>query len=146
MARTKSGTPADAPSPYRGSIKHKRRPGRGRKGTICPEWTHAATEQGLGVDAQDHAWSSTVAHRLFQRAVIDPGTGRRFNTERGIAFEAKSTGDGTWHGYPVPWNAIPAGIKDAWVATGVVTTGDLDRYFERPAQEIYWAWEADRDG
>ena len=84
---------------YRGSQKHKNRPSRGLKGTLCPEWTHAASDGGFSGDPQLHRWIETEAHRLFENASIVGE--RRFATDRGIAFEAKPTSDGTWHGFPI---------------------------------------------
>ncbi len=131
---------------YRGSIKHKARPGRGRKGTICPEWTHETPSGGLGNKVEDHDWPSTVAHHLFGQALADESrAGRVFATERGVAFEAKSSNDGTWHGYPVPWNVVPAALKERWRDEGRVTRAQLKRYLARPTTDIKWALETDHD-
>ncbi len=134
------------PSPYRGSPKHKNRPARGRKGTMCPEWTHAAQNRGLGNDVFEHPWIETVAHALFARAeesTSEPG--RRFATERGIAFEAKSSADGTWHGHPVPWEEVPDDLVDRWRAMGVVSGRDLQRYLSKAKSDYRWPLESDDD-
>ena len=131
---------------YRGSLKHKSRPARGRKGTLCPEWTHTANEAALGNDVFAHSWLATIAHQLFARAeesALEPG--RRFATERGIAFEAKSSADGTWHGYPVPWETVPEDLKDRWRATKAVSRRDLQRYLSRAISDYRWALETDDD-
>jgi hypothetical protein len=88
---------------YRGSPKHKNRPARGRKGTLCPEWTHSSKATNLATNVSDHPWPQTEAYRLFQISEPCPeGSGRRFATGHGIAFVAVPTNDGTWHGYPLP--------------------------------------------
>lgn len=131
------------PDTYRGSLKHKSRPARGRKGTICPEWTHATPSGGLGTDPQTFDWAASPAAELFSTASVDPGDGRRFATRRGIAFEAKPTADGTWHGSPVPWEGIPAHIKDRWLDEDAVTRQDVRRYLSRAVTDIRWALETD---
>ena len=138
--------PAADSSPYRGSLKHKNRPARGRKGTLCPEWTHAAGKDALGNDVFVHPWIKTVAHELFesaQESKAEPG--RRFATARGIAFEAKPSNDGTWHGYPVPWEAVPCDLKDQWLAQGLVKRAELRRYLSRAKDDYRWALGSDDD-
>ena len=128
---------------YRGSPKHKNRPARGRKGTICPEWTHVAPCDKLGTDPHRFDWAGTPAAELFDAATVDPHDQRRYATRRGIAFEAKPTSDDTWHGFPLPWEDVPAAIKDAWLDGGFVERSALRRYFSRPEEDIYWALETD---
>lgn len=132
---------------YRGSLKHKRRPAMGRKGTLCPEWTHTREDTGekLGLDPADPAfnWSQTPAGRLFGKAEIDEHSGRRFATERGIAFEAKPTNDGSWHGYPIPWDDVPADVKDELVTSGNVKGSMLRRYASFSETVIDWAMGTD---
>jgi hypothetical protein len=99
---------------YRGSSKHKNRPVRGIKGTLCPEWTHRTTIAGLGNDVLAHAWEDTEASRLFEAATLD-ANGRRYATAKGIAFEAQATEDGAWHGYPIPWNDVPNALRRRWL-------------------------------
>ena len=132
---------------YLGSTKHKNRPADGQKGTLCPEWTHrTAARQGLGNDMTRHDWSSTPAYELLRCSELDPeGSGRRFATERGIAFAARDSNDGTWHGYPIPWQQVPAALKDRWLAAGVVRKRDLRRYMDKPDGDIRWALESDGD-
>src|SRR5271156_22314 len=48
-------------SKYRGSLKHKNRPALGRKGTLCPEWTHNVTGVGFNTDTFAHNWKGPVA-------------------------------------------------------------------------------------
>lgn len=133
------------PETYRGSIKHKDRPARGRKGTLCPDWTHRTADgKRLGTEMDKHAWDQTEAHRLFMGSRPCPeGSGRRFATSRGMAFVAVSTNDGTWHGYPVPWNDVPSELKSAWQSARLVSRRDLARYLDRPKDDIRWALESD---
>lgn len=132
---------------YRGSLKHKNRPANGRKGTICPEWTHTRDDSGdkLGLDPADpnFSWKHTPAGKMFIGATEEAGTGRRFATDQGIAFEAKPTGDGSWHGYPIPWDDVPATVKDALVDQGGVRNKQLRRYASFSESAIYWALETD---
>ncbi|RAI39880.1 hypothetical protein [Rhodoplanes roseus] len=133
------------PEFYRGSKKHKNRPATGRKGTLCPEWTHI-TDVGLGNDVDTHPWEETQAGRLFENSLPCPdGSGRRFATARGIAFVAVPTNDGTWHGYPVPWQSVPAALKNRWQDEKLIRSRDLKRYMERPTDEVHWALESDDD-
>jgi hypothetical protein len=133
---------SDTPT-YRGSSKHKNRPTGEQKGSLCPEWTHVAPDGGFGTDAYRHDWSRTKATTLFAEADVEPKTGRRYATERGIAFEAKSTADGTWHGYPIPWENVPNAIRLAWVKNGKVLRSDIKRFFSFDRNDILWALETD---
>ena len=128
---------------YRGSLKHKDRPARGRKGTICPEWTHIGPTEALGTDPHAFPWTATPAADLFAVATIDPSDQRRYATRRGIAFEAKPTEDGTWHGYPLPWEDVPAWLKNRWLDDGAVTKREVRRFFSRPEKDIRWALDSD---
>jgi len=131
-------------SAYRGSPKHKNRPARGRKGTRCPEWTHVTISDGYKGDPFAHDWDQTEAHELFKISEFDPGgSGKRYATARGIAFVGQSSADGTWHGYPEPWNRIPAALKDRWLAEKKMTVRDLKRYSDFPKDNISWALEVD---
>lgn len=121
---------------YRGTIKHKRwRPGGGY-GTLCPRWTHEASSQGFAGDPLGHPWEETQAHAMFTESVLAED-GRRYATRRGIAFVAVASGDGTWHGYPVPWQNVPRNVRDALVAEGRVTRRETRRVVDRT--DIRWA-------
>ena len=113
----------------------------GAKGTLCPDWTHDAPDGRLGADTATHLWQATRAAGLFSRAVEDKTTGRRYATERGVAFEAKDGNDGTWHGFPVPWEDVPHWIKDQWLAERKVAKRDLKRRYDRA--DIHWALQTD---
>lgn len=127
---------------YRGSLKHKDRPSTGRKGTLCPEWTHVADDSGFSGDSFKHCWEKTVAHDLFERATVW-SDGQRFATERGVAFEAKPTGDGTWHGFPVPWESVPPLILNQGLQEGKVSRRSVKLYRHRDTHDIRWALDSD---
>jgi len=125
---------------YRGSRKHKNRPALGRKGTICPEWTHS----GLGADVAGHNWQETEAHRLFTESAYDPeGSKKVYATASGVAFVAQPTADGSWHGYPVPWNQVPAELKERWLAAKNVSRRDLRRFANFSSSDLDWALDTD---
>ena len=129
---------------YRGSIKHKHRPERGRKGTYCPEWTHTTPEGGYGSDPFKHDWEKTLAQTLLAGSEPDPdGSGKRYATMKGIAFVAQATADDTWHGYPEPWQKVPSALKDRWLTEGKVTTSDLKKYKDFPKSNLGWALDSD---
>lgn len=128
---------------YRGSEKHKDRPAHGAKGTLCPEWTHSTTSGGLGHDLLKHDWLQTQAHILFKGSTAHPdGQERRYATINGIAFEAKPTNDGSWHGYPVPWESVPDVIVDQWLEQGLVSNREIKRH-KKYRKDIYWALQTD---
>ena len=134
----------DKASKYRGSIKHKNRPGIGRKGTLCPEWTHCTDAGGFNGDPFNHPWDVTVAHSLFEESTSPTSGGpARYATRNGVAFKAVETNDGTWHGYPLPWNNVPAELKDLWLENEKVTKRELRRYKDFPSDNITWALEGD---
>lgn len=128
---------------YRGSNKHKDRPTGDQKGTLCPEWTHSGTDGGYATDPYAYDWSASNAATLFAEAVVDSSSGRRYATARGIAFEAKPTKDGTWHGYPIPWESVPNHIKDDWLGANVVARRDIKRFLSFDKNDIYWAMISD---
>lgn len=126
---------------YRGSQKHKNRPTGERKGTLCPEWTHSTATGGYENDPFAHNWESTQAHQLFGRSVPHGSGRRRFATAGGIAFEAKPTEDGTWHGYPVPWEVVPAEIVQKWIEDREVTQRQIKKLWRKDQDDLYWAIE-----
>lgn len=131
-------------SPYRGSEKHKNRPAKGAKGTLCPEWTHSTSARGLGNDPFNHDWSQTEAHRLFADSLPHPNDEtRRYATLRGIAFEAKPTNDGAWHGYPIPWESVPSELVDQWLAANSVTNRQIKQRRHYADSNIKWALDSD---
>ena len=125
---------------YKGSIKHKRwRPGGGY-GTLCPPWTHETSSQGFAGDSSRHPWQETQAHEMLAESVLAED-GRRYGTRRGIAFVAVNSGDGTWHGYPVPWQDVPRHIRDAFVPDGRVSRRRTRQRADRG--DIRWALRSD---
>jgi hypothetical protein len=130
---------------YRGSSKHKNRPGHEQKGTLCPEWTHNTSLGGLGTDVYAHDWKQTKAAELFARAEVDDASGRRYATAQGIAFEAKSTADGSWHGFPIPWENVPYGIKSSWLRSKTVSKREVKKFFQFERNDIHWAMQTDAE-
>ena len=123
---------------YRGTIKHKRwRPGGGF-GTLCPHWTHEAS-RGFAGDAYDHPWEETQAHAMLAESVL--ADDRRYATRRGIAFVAVRSGDGTWHGYPVPWQDVPRRVQDGFIRDGLVTPRQTRQTVDKA--DIRWALGSD---
>ena len=135
--------PVHLPSRYRGSQKHKNRPIAERKGTLCPEWTHGTSVGDFRNDPFTHSWSLTQAHTLFEHAVQSVGSKCCFATANGIAFEAKPTADGTWHGYPIPWESVPAEVLQQWIDSKKVTGRQVRKFWRRDKGDLHWAIEAD---
>lgn len=127
---------------YRGSSKHKNRPANGQKGTLCPEWTHTTPKNGLTHTLDTHDWPATEAAQLFKNAELSEGMNRRFATAAGIAFEAKPSADGTWHGYPIPWEHVPHKIKDNWLVQKKVSRRQIRDYLSFAKDDIHWALQA----
>lgn len=150
---------------YRGHDKHKARPTRGEKGTFCPEWTHATpSHDKLRTDMFAFDWSASVAQDLLNASVVgppDPATeppddpdpfAARYATANGVAFKAVSSNDGTWHGYPIPWESVPNEFRVAWLKEHKVTqkqmrdfsTARLERRYDRRTWNE-WPLETDDD-
>lgn len=128
---------------YQGSVKHKNRPGGGW-GTLCPEWTHETPRGGLGHDVHEHPWPQTKAQELFASSEPCPeGSKKRYATERGIAFAARETGCGIWHGYPIPWDEVPDELRVEWQNQGRVGAKDIKRYSNKPPKDTRWPLETD---
>lgn len=128
---------------YRGSSKHKRRPGDEVKGTLCPQWSHETAASGLGQDMTKHDWENSPAATMFAASTQDPGgLERRYATSNGIAFEAKPSNDGSWHGYPIPWQSVPTLILSGWKKAGLVKSKQI-RAFWKDDGRIDWAMVTD---
>lgn len=69
--------------------------------------------------------------------------GRRYATGEGIAFVAVPSGDGTWHGYPVPWQDVPRNVRDTFVNENRVTRRQTRRTVDKA--NIRWALGSDDD-
>jgi hypothetical protein len=113
------------------------------KGTLCPEWTHRTPAGGFAADEHQHDWPRTLAADMFSKALVDVNTGRRFYTMRGLAFEAKDTKDGSWHGFPVPWESVSPMIVRAFKNEMLVSNKDLKKYYHFDRTDIYWPLETD---
>ncbi len=61
----------------------------------------------------------------------------------GIAFVGQDSADGSWHGYPEPWNKVPAALKDKWLDEGKMTARDLRRYGDFSRSNTGWALDID---
>lgn len=115
---------------YRGHDKHKARPTQGVKGTFCPEWTHLADGQGVGNDMFAHDWSLTRAQELLDSSVTEIATRRRYATGGGVAFEVRPTNDGTFHGFPLPWDKVPTWLRSYWRQRRLVSKRQIREYSE----------------
>lgn len=115
---------------------------RGTKRTLCPEWTHTTETGGYRTDPFDHDWIGTQAHRLFSQSRSYDSGRRRYATAVGIAFEAKLSGDGTWHGYPIPWEAVPPEIVREWVTEEKVSRRQIKRHWQPDKDDLHWAIKA----
>lgn len=98
---------------------------------------------GFGTDVYAHDWAQTQAAVLFAKAEIDQTNKRRYATDHGIAFEAQSTADGSWHGYPIPWEAVPVQIKNKWLRDKSISKRDLRKFCRFDKNEIHWAMQED---
>lgn len=103
-------------------------------------WTHETVAGGYESDPFAHPWKATAAWQLLNASLPSPDGRRRYATANGIAFEAKPTGDGTWHGYPIPWEAVPHDVVQKWIAGGAVTRRQTRKSFNMG--NIHWAIEA----
>ncbi len=80
---------------------------------------------------------------MFETASVSQDGRRRYATANGIAFEAKPTGDGTWHGYPIPWESVPAKTREEWIDAGKVSRRDLRIIRPEHKEDIHWALKSD---
>ena len=98
--------------------------------------------RGSSGDTQRHPWQRTKAHELFEGGV-EGEDGRRYATERDIAFVAVSSNDGTWHGFPIVWDDVPVHVQDRLVESGRVTRRRMRRYRTADRRNIVWALNSD---
>jgi hypothetical protein len=83
---------------------------------------------------------------MFAESELDASEpGKRWATRRGIAFVAQSTKDGTWHGYPEPWNKVPGNLVGKWIGEKKVTAKQLRKYNDFPREDVRWALGNDSD-
>ncbi|MBF0582747.1 MAG: hypothetical protein HQL80_00785 [Magnetococcales bacterium] len=92
--------------------KHKEPWQRGRKGALCPSWSHS------------------IAQILLEESVEDPTSSHkaRYATRCGLAFKAHPDGQGGWHGFPVGWNEVPDKIRNQWLKDKKIQRRDLRGY------------------
>lgn len=88
-----------------------------------------------------HRWADTVASELFIAGVHIAD--RCYATRHGIAFEAKPTADGTWHGYPIPWISVPASLRKKWLLEELVTSIQIKHTLRAGRNDIGWAVDWD---
>lgn len=88
--------------------------------TLCPDWSHSLAQALLG-ESLEHS-----------------SGGGRFAAKNGMAFIARRTGGEIWHGYPVPWSAVPDAIRETMIAAGKVTKREIKRLYssEKLAEEL----------
>ncbi|KQU81518.1 hypothetical protein ASE08_15500 [Rhizobacter sp. Root16D2] len=84
-----------------------------------------------------------MAWKLFENAESSPDGRRRFATLNGLAFEAKATQDGTWHGYPISWESVPQDLMQRWLGEGTVSRRQIKQHFIKGPDDLRWAMEAD---
>lgn len=98
------------PDTYEPSPRHKQPWQPGARGTLCPRGVDGAT--------------------LFQAATADPARpGKRYNTDGQHAYCAHPNSkvdphddqDVVWHGFPVPWKAVPMAVQRQWVTEGRIS-------------------------
>ncbi len=111
---TTSGDGADedlaADPVYEPNPKHKEPWQPGRKGSLCPK-----------------DLSLLGAARLLKASHEDGRS--RWATANGRAFRAKEHAAGKWHGWPVGWVEVPAGLRNRWVRERAVSNRDLGRFW-----------------
>lgn len=84
------------------------------------------------------SWSNNLAQDLLDESLEDPRNGSRFATRDGMAFIGRHTVGEIWHGYPVPWSAVPEAIREAMLAAGKVTRRQIKSLLssEKLAKEL----------
>ena len=134
----------DSTLDYVDSRKHKRWIPGGANGSTCPQFTHEVDGRSFGrTDPESwHEWHLTVAQRLLTDNVLNGH--RRYAAERGIAFCAQETNDGTWNGYPVPWKQVPTAVGQKLIALEQTTQIEIRRNLRRqqsidPNRDLQWA-------
>jgi len=95
--------PAGTELAYEPNPKHKLPWQPGRKGPLCPKWSHS---QALA---------------LLEESVPVAKGKHRYATINGIAFCALEHRPGIWHGYPIGWEAVPPKILKQWIKDGNVS-------------------------
>ena len=118
-------TPTPAPAlVYRASNKHCEPLTAQKPGTKCPRWGEDRAQELLNESVEMGA--------------------KRVATRCGLAFVAQDTNDGTWHGYPEPWDKIDAAIRVRWLAEGRIKRRHLRQWASH--EDIRNAWKELDDG
>jgi len=121
----RNGKPQDAVTPsgtgqvlrYEPSPKHKLPWQPGRKGTLCPPWSHKQ------------------ATTLLAGSVPALKGKRRYATIEGVPFCGHEHLPGVWHGHPVGWTEVPPLIRLKWVREGKVTKRQVKVYWSETSQD-----------
>ena len=131
---------------YVGSRKHKQWVPGGAFGSICPSFTHTVKGRNFGCVAPElwKQWPKTVAQHLLQNSVLY--NDKRYAADHGIAFCAQETGNGNWHGYPLPWKQVPNAVCRQLVAQGQTTEKEIKHVRRRqkavdPRNDNQWAMQ-----
>lgn len=72
-------------------------------------------------------WSHQIAQELLGESLPAPTGEPRFATRDGMAFAARTHGEGAWHGYPVPWSQVPESVREVMIAKGKVTRRQIKK-------------------
>jgi len=98
---------------YEGNPKHKAPWQPGRKGSLCPP--------DLSLEA---------ARKLLLSSIVEGK--RRYAVDNGRAFCAQQHDavKNRWHGYPVGWREVPAGVRKQFMASGAVAARDLRQHWQ----------------
>jgi hypothetical protein len=95
--------PASKGPSYEANPKHKLPWQPGRKGTLCPSWSHSQ------------------APKLLEDSVQSSKGNRRYATLNGVAFCGHEHSSGKWHGHPIGWEEVPPNVWKLWVKEGKIT-------------------------
>ena len=101
---------------YEPNPKHKTPWQPGRKGTMCPAWSHKE------------------ASSLLTKSVAASKGGKRYATAGGTAFCGQEHSTGVWHGYPITWMEVPPVIRNRWIAEGTVTKRQVGKSWDAVVQ------------
>jgi hypothetical protein len=95
---------------YEPNPKHKEPWQRGARGSLCP----------AGADGP----------ALLAESEPDPGRpARRYATDGTRAYCGHEHMPGRWHGFPLEWRAVPAPIRNSWLAQGRVSKRGIRDYW-----------------
>ncbi|MBF8273501.1 MAG: filamentous hemagglutinin family outer rane protein [Magnetococcales bacterium] len=92
--------------------KHKEPWQKGRKGALCPKWSHSLAQELL-LGSESHPGETKKS---------------RYATHNGLAFKAYPDHRGGWHGYPVGWDEVPVKISNKWLREGLIQLKDIKKF------------------